>query len=116
MVDLDGRITSYNGRFAELWRLPRHVVDTGDGRPRAGVVLDQLKDPGAFLAKVHELYAAPEAASRDTIEFKDGRVFERDSLPQRIGGRVVGRVWSFRDMTEQVRLQNELSHQGSTTR
>jgi diguanylate cyclase (GGDEF)-like protein len=111
VVDLDGRITSYNGRFAEMWRLPRQVVDDGDDDRVLGVVLDQLRDPGAFLAKVHELYAAPEAASRDVIEFKDGRVFERDSLPQRIGGRVVGRVWSFRDMTEQVRLQRELSHQ-----
>lgn len=111
VVDLDGRITSYNGRFADLWRLPRHVVDTADDDRVLGVVLDQLRDPAAFLAKVHELYAAPEAASRDVIEFKDGRVLERDSLPQRIGGRVVGRVWSFRDMTEQVRLQRELSHQ-----
>ena len=67
--------------------------------------------PAAFVAKVQGLYEEPEAHSHDLLEFKDGRVFERDSLPQRIDGEVVGRVWSFRDVTEHRRLQNELTHQ-----
>lgn len=111
VVDNEGRITSFNSRFAEMWRLPRQTVETRDDDLVLAQVLDQLSDPAVFLGKVRELYAAPDAASRDTIEFKDGRVFERDSLPQRIDGVVVGRVWSFRDMTEQVRLQKELAHQ-----
>lgn len=111
VVDNEGRITSFNTRFADMWRLPRPTVESGDDDRVLAQVLDQLRDPAAFLDKVRELYAAPEAASRDTIEFKDGRVFERDSLPQRVDGEVVGRVWSFRDMTEQIRLQKELAHQ-----
>ncbi len=111
VVDLEGSITSYNSRFAQMWHIPLSAVESRDDEHLLAAVLDQLADPAEFLSKVRELYAAPEAASRDVIEFADGRVFERDSLPQMIEGRVVGRVWSFRDMTEQVRLQNELSHQ-----
>jgi diguanylate cyclase (GGDEF)-like protein/PAS domain S-box-containing protein len=111
VVDLAGNITSHNGRFAEMWRLPAQTLEARDDNDALTFVLDQLCDPGAFVAKVQELYADPEAQSHDLLEFKDGRVFERDSLPQRISGEVVGRVWSFRDVTEHRRLQSELIHQ-----
>jgi len=111
VVDRAGRLTSWNSRFAHMWRIPTDVLTERDDSRALGSVLEQLRDPGTFVAKVQELYEQPEAHSHDLVEFTDGRVFERDSLPQRIDGEVVGRVWSFRDITEHRRLQNELTHQ-----
>ena len=68
-------------------------------------VAEQLVDPGAFIARVNDLYAQSEAESNDTLEFSDGRVFQRLSKPQYVSGDVVGRVWSFSDVTEQKRLE-----------
>ncbi len=70
--------------------------------------MPQLKDPAAFLGKGQSLYENPEAQGDDLIEFKDGRVFERHSEPQRAWGRNLGRVWGFRDITERRRAQKAL--------
>jgi diguanylate cyclase (GGDEF)-like protein/PAS domain S-box-containing protein len=111
VVDCAGRITSWNSRFAEMWGISIEVLESRDDSRALASVLEQLRDPAAFVAKVQGLYEEPEAHSHDLLEFTDGRVIERDSLPQRIDGEVVGRVWSFRDVTEHRRLQNELTHQ-----
>jgi diguanylate cyclase (GGDEF)-like protein len=94
-----------------MWRLPQDVLDARDDRAAIQCVLSQLVRPDSFLAKVEELYADPEAESDDTLEFIDGRVFDRHSRPQRVDGIVVGRVWSFRDVTDRTRLVDELAHQ-----
>jgi diguanylate cyclase (GGDEF)-like protein len=111
VVDAEGRITSFNRRFAQMWRIPDTIIRTRDEAAAISFVLDQLLHPDAFVAKVEDLYAQPEAECTDVVEFKDGRVFERHSMPQLVGGRVVGRVWSFSDITERCRLEAELAYQ-----
>lgn len=110
VVDSEGRIQSYNRKFAEMWSLSDDVLKTQDDAKALSSVLALLKDPDAFLAKVNELYIEPDAESFDLLEFNDGRVYERYSKPQRVGGRTVGRVWSFRDISERKRTQEHIQH------
>ncbi len=111
VVDGDGAIVSFNRKFQQMWRIPDDVVEARDDDRAIAFVLDQLADPDQFRRKVRELYDDPAAESYDVLQFKDGRVFDRYSQPQRGGGgEIFGRVWSFRDVTERERFQSRLQH------
>jgi len=106
-VDREGRIETFNANFSRLWNLPEEVLATRDDDAAIAFVLGQLTDPDAFLTRVHELYADPDAESLDELAFRDGRLVERSSRPMRGSGRSGGRVWSFRDVTEARRFHEE---------
>ena len=98
-VSRDGKITSYNRQFLELWRVPREMLEANDTAALAEYILKQLSNPAAMQTRIRHFNDATKADTFDTLEFTDGRVFERFSRPQIVDGGVVGRVWSFRDVT-----------------
>ncbi len=100
VVGKNGKITNFNKKFIELWKIPESVAATREDEKLLTLVLDQLVDPISFINKVEELYHKDEEISLDILEFKDGRTFERYSQSQLFKGKSVGRVWSFRDISE----------------
>jgi PAS domain S-box-containing protein len=108
VVDGKGKIVQYNQKFTEMWRIPQGVMEYKDDMKTIRYVMDQLSNAEEFVSQIERLYTADEETTSDLLEFKDGRVFERYSQPQKISGRSVGRVWSFRDITERKRAEAEL--------
>lgn len=108
VVGRDGRVSSCNRRFVELWHLRCDSAIGLEDNELLSTVVSQLQNPTEFMAKVEALYSDPKATSFDVLQFKDGRIYERYSRPQCLENRVVGRVWSFRDVTEARRLEDDL--------
>ena len=108
VVGMNGEVISHNRRFLQMWGIPPSLAERRDDEKLLSFVLGQLKEPEAFIRKVKDLYANPRETSNDTIEFKDGRFFERCSQPQVLGEEVIGRVWSFRDVTAQKQTEGQL--------
>jgi diguanylate cyclase (GGDEF)-like protein/PAS domain S-box-containing protein len=111
-VDLDNNWLLHNQKFADLWQIPDEIIASKIGVKDGSTELlygpSHIKNPEKFAEKVTEIYTTPEAHSFDTIEFNDGKIVERYSTPQIINNKVVGRVWSFRDVTEQKLAEAEL--------
>lgn len=109
VVDLNQKITSFNDQFLDIWGIGREQVETAeDENGVLEMVSAQLEDAEVFLNRVKYLYAHPEEEGFTTLHLRDGRILERYSKPQRIGDQVVGRVWSFRDVTERFLAEAEL--------
>ncbi len=108
VVSKEGRVLTTNSRFGELWRIPEAVLSSTEHKqPLIEIALKQLEDPEQFQARIAEVYDSS-AESLDSIRLKDGRAFERFSRPLIRDGEEVGRVWSFRDVTERKRADQEL--------
>jgi PAS domain S-box-containing protein len=109
VVSLERKLVYHNEKFSQMWRIPAEMIaGTRDDHKLISFVLSQLKYPEDFIEKVNRLATSSEDCL-DLIEFKDGRVFERYSQPQKMDGKVIGRVWSFRDVTERKKHESELA-------
>jgi PAS domain S-box-containing protein len=110
VTDGDGAITTFNERYMTMFRIPADLLAAGNHHRVLDYVQQQFSDPAQFRARVEAIYAAPAQDTFDVLTMRDGRVFERVSKVQTIDGQTVGRVWSFRDVTERVRAEESSSN------
>lgn len=108
VVSNDRSIRSFNHKFVEMWRIPDPALSTMDDETLLRWASPQLENPDAFRRATAALYESPDEISLDRLELRDGRVFERYSQPEKVGSKITGRVWSFRDVTQAEWLQEEL--------
>ncbi|HII98701.1 MAG TPA: PAS domain S-box protein [Methanoregula sp.] len=108
VVGNEGKITSYNQNFITMWNVPPSLLENGEEQNVTNFFMPQLKNPEGVLANSKDLNAHPGRESFDMIEFLDGRIFERYSKPQKVGDTIVGRVWSFRDITDRKHAEEKL--------
>lgn len=114
VVSSDGEILSFNHRFVEIWNVPAPALEGRSDKVALKAVLTLLQNPKEFLARIEYLYQHPHEKSREEIQLNDGRILDRYSAPViHTSGQLYGRVWFFRDITEQKRIESELQKRDS---
>ena len=109
MVNGQGAVVDWNQKFVEMWRIPSYMMESGKESISFDYILEQLTDPQSLISDVQYLYQNPEwQGELPELTFKDGRIYERFTQPQRVGNQIVGRVYSFRDVTQKRMALDEL--------
>lgn len=109
MVNGQGQVVDWNQKFVEMWRITSHMLESGTERIGFEYILQQLSNTESVIAEEKYLYENPDwQGELPVLHFKDGRIFERFTQPQRIGSEIVGQVYSFRDITQKLLEEDEL--------
>jgi PAS domain S-box-containing protein len=107
VVDNLGNVRLHNSRFVEMWQISEELLKTNNAIIIFNAAFEQLENPEKFSAKVKELDKSIDD-DFDFLFFKDGRIFERYSSSLILENKIIGRVWSFRNITDQKLAEREL--------
>lgn len=110
VMGLDRQIVTCNKKFKEMWNVSDEILASRNGTALIDLVAEHLLDPDEFRARLNETYLSPEETISEILQLKDGRIIERYSQPQYLEGKPIGRVASFRDITERTRAEERLRH------
>lgn len=102
VTDLDGAIRSYNHLFAELWNLPAELLTQKDDAAIYSWMDDTIDDTSKYTERLGTINRSPLMEATDLLNLRSGRTLERVTLPQYARGRPIGRVYSYRDITQRL--------------
>ena len=118
VTDLAGRIGACNQRFAALWEIDPALLVRRDEAALRDAMLARVAEPQAYAERLTAIEGSTLLQTSDVFTLRSGRVLERVTLPQLSRGRAIGRVYSFRDITDKLaadRRIEQLSHTDALT-
>jgi PAS domain S-box-containing protein len=108
VTDSGGNIQKYNRKFLEMWGIPETINKSDESIEIRRCMLNQVKYPEKAFNEAAEAYKNPDIEGFGVMELKDGRIFETYWSPQKIEGRTVGAVTSWRDVTQRRKAEEAL--------
>lgn len=112
VINNNSEVVTCNQQFINVWRIPTELLIKGSS-------YDILESCAGLTCEPEDFFYRMKVVEEDEhlecdvelIELKDGRILERHSKPQLLSGKLLGRVWCFRDVTDMKRNEALVHHQ-----
>ncbi|STX52378.1 inner membrane protein [Legionella busanensis] len=113
VVNSDNRIEYYNQRFLEIWQFTPEFIQTHTHDDTVAKAVKQLEDPDYFRNRLEYITQHPHLDSFDELNFVNGKRFERYGKPHKLENKIIGRVWTFHEITERKEMEEKLIFQAT---
>jgi diguanylate cyclase (GGDEF)-like protein/PAS domain S-box-containing protein len=114
VTDLNGGIRAFNRRFSDLWSLPQTLLQQRDDPAVHAWLRAQVEDQEAYDSRLRELVNSARLSTVDKLKLRSGVLLERCANPLLHGGQSLGRVYSFRDLSEREAAQQRITELSQT--
>jgi len=111
VVDLQGNIIDHNNKLISIFNISQAMIARKNQKEVMDFILKIIKKPKEFINQLNYLNQYLDESSLDIIKLKKNKIVECYSQPHRVNDLTVGRIWSFRDITERTNLEAKLAHQ-----
>jgi diguanylate cyclase (GGDEF)-like protein len=108
VTDLAGRIRNFNGRFASLWHIPPELLGAHDDDSIVEWMRRSVTDSASYMRRLAAIEDATLLQATDVIKLHSGVALERVTTPQCMNGRPIGRVFSFRDISDKLEAEERI--------
>ncbi len=107
----DDEVLLFNNTFIQLWQIPKAIIESNE-KEKIFAYLDTKIEGDFFLKKkIDYLKDNKFEAVFDEIAHKNGSIIECYTVPRWIDNMISGRVWSFRDISQQKHAEQLLISQ-----
>lgn len=107
VVDNNRQVLEANNLYYNMWNIPFDIYSLNNETAYLKYIKKKLVDPDTYEAWVNFTYKVP-VTEHYTAQLIDGRIYDLFATPLMDKGHMIGRVWSYRDISARVNAEKEL--------
>jgi signal transduction histidine kinase/ActR/RegA family two-component response regulator len=109
LMDQEGSIININQQFSDIWQLPLALLAQHDDAAVIAHMQAQCQRGEPVLGEASQTKVLAQGGDgAETVDLRDGRVIECAVRTATAANEVIGRVYSYRDITQRHQHQQEL--------
>lgn len=107
VTDKDGKPVLYNQQFLDIWNLEDDWVEKNGSKDKFSILSEKIHKPEE-LPNFTENLKIPDIEEYNIIRLNDGRIIERYSKPYQVDNCIMGKLLTYKDITESKKAEDAL--------